>query len=61
MATASPWQIAIVTLLGLVPVALYMIGRSEPRMVLSAACVVIIAGSLFYMFSASEAAAASTS
>jgi hypothetical protein len=55
MATASPWQIALVSLLALVPVALFMTGRSAPRVVLSAGCVVLIAGSLYYMFSTSEA------
>ena len=57
MATVSPWQITILTLLALVPVALFMTGRSEPRVVLSAGCVLLIAGSLYVMFSGSEAAA----
>ena len=57
MATASPWQIALVSLLALVPVALFMIGRADPRVLLSAGCVLLIAGSLYYMFAGSEASA----
>ncbi len=54
MATASPLKIALLSLIALVPVALFIAGRSDPRVLLSAGCVLLIAGSLYYMFSGSE-------
>lgn len=61
MATASPGQIALVSLVALVPVAIFMTGRSDPRAALAAGCVLLIAGSLFYMFRGSERTTSATS
>jgi hypothetical protein len=44
----------IISLLALIPVVLYANAKEQYWLVLSAACVLLIAGSLYYMFSPAE-------
>lgn len=46
----------LITLLALVPVVLYTVAKEQYWLVLSVACVVLIAGSLYYLFSPAEGA-----
>lgn len=58
MSIARPGLYAALGLLALVPVGAFLLGRAAPEVVLSVACVLLIAGSLFTMFGESEAAPA---
>ncbi|MFB6354486.1 MAG: hypothetical protein ABEJ92_10425 [Halobacteriales archaeon] len=51
--STDPRRYAVLALLALVPVALFGLGRS-PVAVLSAVCVLVIAGSLYAMFGPSQ-------
>jgi hypothetical protein len=44
----------VMTLVALIPVALYALAKEQYWLVLSVACVVLIAGSLYYLFSPVE-------
>jgi len=58
MSTARPRLYAALGLLALVPVVAFFLGRGAPEVALSAACVLLIAGSLYSMFGEAEAVAA---
>jgi 1,4-dihydroxy-2-naphthoate octaprenyltransferase len=46
--------VPLIALVALIPVVLYMLAKEQYWLVLSVACVVLIAGSLYYMFSPAE-------
>ncbi len=45
---------ALISLVALVPVAVFALDRNDPWVALSAVCVVVIAASVYYMFSPAE-------
>lgn len=52
--STDPRRLTLLALLALLPVAAFLLGRSQLA-VLSAACVLLIAGSLYHMFGPAEA------
>lgn len=53
--STDPRRLTLLALLALVPVAAFIVGRSTIA-VLSAVCVVLIAGSVYHMFGPAQAA-----
>ncbi|MFB6359930.1 MAG: hypothetical protein ABEH59_01255 [Halobacteriales archaeon] len=52
--STDPRRLTLLALLALLPVGAFLLGRSQLA-VLSAACVLLIAGSLYHMFGPVEA------
>ena len=50
MSSPHPLALAALTALALVPGGVFAFGRSEPIVVLSAVCVLLVAASLYLMF-----------
>lgn len=58
MRLTGPRWAAVLALAALVPVVAFAVDRAVPVVALSAACVVVIAGSLYLMFAETEPAEA---
>lgn len=54
MVTATPGRYAILSLLALIPVVAFILDRSDPSVGLSVISLLVIAVSLYYMFSATN-------
>jgi len=60
MNSPSPQRLTVLALLALVPVVAFIVGDASPIVALSLVSVLIIGGSLYLMFSPSEADVAAT-